>query len=237
VDPSLLDQLASVPERLDAVEARVERVGTTLEKFRREVRNELGSVRAEMDDGLSPVRAEMPEGFSAVGATHDGLGAVRAEMQREFAATREELRAEMREGDEDTRRYMRVLHEEVIERVKTIQEGMNGSTPRSRRRHRSSTVMRSPMLSRAPQAPDAGSRRRLRAALGFRELSRARSCVDDTFKVRRSQTWRWGRRPRQSTVATALSRRLRQIGPEKWQIRLAEAATRQRSEIAGIEVN
>ena len=27
----------------------------------------------------------------------------------------------MREGDEETRRYMRVLHEEVIERIETTQ--------------------------------------------------------------------------------------------------------------------
>jgi hypothetical protein len=62
----------------------------------------------------------------------------RDEMRREFVATREELRAEIRagdegvrtellaairEGDEETRRYMRVLHEEVLGRIATINEG------------------------------------------------------------------------------------------------------------------
>ena len=32
----------------------------------------------------------------------------------------------MREGDEETRRYMRVLHEEVIERIATISERRAG---------------------------------------------------------------------------------------------------------------
>jgi hypothetical protein len=40
-------------------------------------------------------------------------------MKGEFSA----VRSEMREGDEATRRMMRVLHEEVIARLKTIQNG------------------------------------------------------------------------------------------------------------------
>ena len=62
----------------------------------------------------------------------------RAEVRDEFSATREGLRAEMRAeihrletrlealisgGDDETRRYMRVLHEEVIARIATIGEG------------------------------------------------------------------------------------------------------------------
>jgi hypothetical protein len=58
----------------------------------------------------------------------------REEVRAEFTATREGLGAEMREletrlkalisdGDEETRRYMRVLHEEVIARIATIGEG------------------------------------------------------------------------------------------------------------------
>ena len=47
-------------------------------------------------------------------------------MRDEFSAVREEIRL----GDEDTRRYMRVLHEEVISRIATIQEGQVDSRPR-----------------------------------------------------------------------------------------------------------
>ena len=48
----------------------------------------------------------------------------REEVRVEFSAIRQEaaasmdaLRAEMRDGDEETRRYMRVLHEDVISRI------------------------------------------------------------------------------------------------------------------------
>lgn len=45
-------------------------------------------------------------------------------------SNRTELRAEVREGDEETRRYMRVLHEEVLSRIAVLQEGL----PRRRKR-------------------------------------------------------------------------------------------------------
>ena len=47
---------------------------------------------------------------------------LRDEMRVESSSTREQLRAEIRAGDEETRRFMRVLHEEVIARIATIQE-------------------------------------------------------------------------------------------------------------------
>ena len=42
---------------------------------------------------------------------------LRQEMRAEFSAVRQEWRAEIRQGDEETRRYMRVLHEDVIARI------------------------------------------------------------------------------------------------------------------------
>jgi uncharacterized coiled-coil protein SlyX len=60
----------------------------------------------------------------------DGLASqivqLRTGMHDEFSAVREEIRL----GDEETRRYMRVLHEEVISRIATIQEGQDASRPR-----------------------------------------------------------------------------------------------------------
>ncbi len=73
-------------------------------------------LRTEMHDEFSTVRAEM----------HDGLSAVRTEMHDEFSAVREEIRL----GDEETRRYMRGLHEDVISRLATIQEGHDANRPR-----------------------------------------------------------------------------------------------------------
>ena len=45
---------------------------------------------------------------------------LRQEMRAEFSAVRQELRAEIRQGDEETRRYMRVLHEDVIARLAAL---------------------------------------------------------------------------------------------------------------------
>jgi vacuolar-type H+-ATPase subunit I/STV1 len=51
---------------------------------------------------------------------------LREEMRGEFSAARQEIsvvRQEIRDGDEETRRYMRVLHEEVLARIATLAEG------------------------------------------------------------------------------------------------------------------
>ena len=52
---------------------------------------------------------------------------LRTEMHDEFSAVRDEIRF----GDEETRRLMRVLHEDVISRFALLQEG---DTPRHKRK-------------------------------------------------------------------------------------------------------
>ena len=52
---------------------------------------------------------------------------LRTEMRDEFSAVRQEIR----DGDEETRRYMRVLFEEYVGRMKVI--GESGQTKRPRR--------------------------------------------------------------------------------------------------------
>jgi dephospho-CoA kinase len=65
---------------------------------------------------------------------HEEFSAIRQEFRGEIraegAAIRSELRAEIRAGDEETRRYMSVLHEEVLSRIATIQD----DRPRRRKR-------------------------------------------------------------------------------------------------------
>ena len=51
-----------------------------------------------------------------------------AELRDEFAGVREEIRA----GDEETRRQMRVLHEEVISRIALLDEGRKTRRRRTR---------------------------------------------------------------------------------------------------------
>ena len=58
----------------------------------------------------------LPERVTAVELQ---LVQLRDEMRVEFSATR----AEMRAGDEETRRYMRVLYEDLVARISLLQEG------------------------------------------------------------------------------------------------------------------
>ena len=59
------------------------------------------------------------------------FSAMRQEMATAISELQQRLSERIRSGDEETRRYMRVLHEDVIERISRIQEG-----PRPRRRKR-----------------------------------------------------------------------------------------------------
>ena len=60
-----------------------------------------------------------------------GFSAIRQEMVTAISQLEERLGARISSGDEETRRYMRVLHEDVIERISRIQEA---PPPRRRRR-------------------------------------------------------------------------------------------------------
>ena len=74
------------------------------------------------------------------GDTAAEFPAVRGEMKAEFAAVREEMRTEftrirddIKNGGDETRREMRILHEDVIARIALLQEGLNGRRFRTRR--------------------------------------------------------------------------------------------------------
>jgi hypothetical protein len=65
-----------------------------------------------------------------VAAVKTELTSFRSEVLAQFAAVHKEfaaVRAEMRAGDEETRRYMRVLHEDVISRIALLQETVERS--------------------------------------------------------------------------------------------------------------
>ena len=64
----------------------------------------------------------------------------RAEVRVEFSAVREEMRA----GDEETRRQMRVLHEEVIARIALLDEHLDGLKRSPESRGRAGHSRRSP---------------------------------------------------------------------------------------------
>ena len=69
-------------------------------------------------------------GHGAVLATQETLDMMRLRYGDNFAGRTQAIGygEEIRLGDEETRRYMRVLHEEIISRIATIQEGQDGKT-------------------------------------------------------------------------------------------------------------
>ena len=85
----------------------------------------LAAVRGEM----ATIHGEMATIRGDMAAVRGDMAAVRGEIttkadtgfvHSEFAA----LRAEMIAGDEETRRQMRVLHEDLVGRIALIQEGL-----------------------------------------------------------------------------------------------------------------
>ena len=74
-----------------------------------------------LESQVMQLRDEMRAEFSAT------RSALRNEFRQELAASatglRARLRQEIREGDEETRRLMRVLHEEVLARIETLGRG------------------------------------------------------------------------------------------------------------------
>ena len=98
-----VEDLASLPARVAGVELQIV-------QLRDEMRLGFSAVRQEIRQGDDRVREDLRAEMREL------RGELRSEMQR----LREELRADIREGDQETRRYMRVLHEDVIARIAAL---------------------------------------------------------------------------------------------------------------------
>jgi hypothetical protein len=90
-------KVAALDTKVGAIDARLVSLEEQFVQFRTETRVE-----------FSAVRREMREGFNRV--------------DLEFAAVRQEIR----QGDEETRRFMRVLHEDVIARIAALGDQPRG---------------------------------------------------------------------------------------------------------------
>src|SRR5688572_30558411 len=102
-----VENLSSLPARITAVELQI------------------AQLREEMHGGFSAIRGEMAAMGDALRGDLQGFRGDLQELRGDLYKTADALRAEiregdeetrrlMREGDEETRRYMRVLHEEVV---------------------------------------------------------------------------------------------------------------------------
>ncbi|OFV91562.1 MAG: hypothetical protein A3G76_07055 [Acidobacteria bacterium RIFCSPLOWO2_12_FULL_65_11] len=101
---SQIPALRELPDRVASLDVRVASLESQFLQFLAEVNDQFLATRNEIRAVDAGLRQEIQ-------AVADGL-------REEIATSRQETTA----GDEETRRYMRVLHEEVISRIKAIGE-------------------------------------------------------------------------------------------------------------------
>ena len=127
--------LESLPERMTALESQ-------FLQLRTEMRAEFSATRTEMQAGDDKVTRTLREEIRA--SNDETCRVLREEIRASNDETCRVLRAEIRAGDEETRRalreeiaglgtHMRVLHEDLVERISRIQEGRPPGGPRPRR--------------------------------------------------------------------------------------------------------
>ena len=75
-------------------------------------------------EGIEAFRIEMRAGFDRIEAKLEDLrsefGGLRSEIKAGDEETRNQLRSEIKAGDEETRSLMRVLHEDVLDRISRL---------------------------------------------------------------------------------------------------------------------
>jgi hypothetical protein len=103
-EPSITERVTTLEQKVEALAslpARVTALEVQIVQLRDEMRVEFSAVRQEM----AVLREDL-----------------RGELRAELHKTTDMLRTEIRAGDEETRRYMRVLHEEVLARIAALSE-------------------------------------------------------------------------------------------------------------------
>ena len=104
----LLEQL---PEHVTGIE-------TQIVQLRDEMRAEFSATRAEARAGDERVTQSLREEIRA--GDERVIQTLREEIRAGDERVIQTLRGEIRDGDEETRRFMRILHEEVLERMKFL---------------------------------------------------------------------------------------------------------------------
>ena len=72
--------------------------------------------RVDMLERRVEILEQLPDRVTAL---ESQIVQLRGEMRSEFSATRDMIR----ESDEETRRHMRLLHEDLVGRIATLREG------------------------------------------------------------------------------------------------------------------
>lgn len=135
-----MEQHASLPSRVDALESRADAFERQFLQFREEVRSEFSATRSELRSEMVEMRNQLRGEMTEMRNQLRGeMTEMRDQLQGEMAEMRGQLRGEMavmrgqlsgeiqelRQGQEvlATRSEMRMLHEDLVERIKWLGEG------------------------------------------------------------------------------------------------------------------
>jgi hypothetical protein len=130
-----VQDLDSLPARVTALEVQILQLRDEMRGGFSAMGEQMAGLREDLlaqirlgDDGVrADLRGEMRQMREELrGEMHDMRDGLRAEMHE----IRDELRVEIRQGDEETRRYMRVLHEDVVARIAALGESRRPRKPR-----------------------------------------------------------------------------------------------------------
>jgi hypothetical protein len=130
----LAGRIDTVERRMDSIELRWDasfaELSTQILRSNRETREAiLATLRGEVAGEFSGMRADMAGEFSAVRAEVAGeFSAMRADMAGEFSAVRAHFESVVADGESETRRYMRVLYEDILSRIALLGEGRPSSS-------------------------------------------------------------------------------------------------------------
>ena len=114
-----VEALERLPQRMDALEAQIVQLRGEMREGFSALVGETTAIRAHVTHEFAAVRSE-------AAAFQTEVRAEFAIVRSEAAALGSELRDDIRAGDAETRRYMRVLHEEVLERIKWLGDERRG---------------------------------------------------------------------------------------------------------------
>jgi len=97
--------------------------------MRTEVAGEFSAMRTEVAGEFSAMRTEVAEKFSVMRTEVAGeFSAMRTEVAGEFSMQRAHFETALANGQDETRRYMKVLYEDILSRIALLGEGRPSSS-------------------------------------------------------------------------------------------------------------
>ena len=118
---------ADLAERIDSVEHRMDSMEQRLDASFNALSTQILQSRRESHDELLAMHARFEKIETAITDSRADMNAMGTDLRAEMKAQGTALRGEIREGDEETRRFMLILHEDTLSKIALIGEGRRSS--------------------------------------------------------------------------------------------------------------